>query len=77
MEFPIALEIPQKYLVRLNDLNSVTSYLWLNWMYWVLIGQIAWVGILAITIAIGPVFVRLITKIIYVIWFPAEVYFVW
>ena len=65
MEFPIALEIPSKYWVRLNDLNNVTSYLWLNWMCRVLIGQsylIAWVWILAIAIAIGPLFVRSITK---------------
>ena len=61
-EFLIALEIPLKYWVRLNDLNSVTSYLWLNWMCRVLIDQIAWVWILAIAIAIGPLFVRSITK---------------
>ena len=65
MEFPIALEIPWKYWVRLNDLNSVTSYLRLNWICRVLIGQsylIAWVWSLAIAIAIGPLFVRSITK---------------
>ena len=68
-DFPIAMEIPWKHQVRLNDLNSVTSYLWrvgrLNWMCRVLIGQsylIAWVWILAIAIAIGPLLIRPITK---------------
>ena len=59
------MEIPSKHQVRLNDFNSVTSYLWLNWMCRVLIGQsylIAWVGILAIAIAIGPLLIRPITK---------------
>ena len=28
MDFPIAMEIPAKYYNRLNDLNSVTLYLW-------------------------------------------------
>ena len=80
-DFPIAMEIPSKHQVRFNDFNSVTSYLWLNWMCRVLIGQsylIAWVWILAIAnfaIAIGPLLIRPITKIIYVIGFPAEVYF--
>ena len=43
----------------------MTSYLWLNWMCRVLIGQsylIAWVWILAIAIAIGPLLIRPITK---------------
>ena len=64
-DFPIAMEIPSKHQVRLNDFNSVTSYLWLNWMCRVLIGQsylIAWVWILAIAIAIGPLLIRPITK---------------
>ena len=59
------MEIPSKHQVRLNDFNSVTSYLWLNWMCRVLIGQsylIAWVWILAIAIAIGPLLIRPITK---------------
>ena len=38
-DFPIAMEIPSKHQVRLNDFNSVTSYLWLNWMCRVLIGH--------------------------------------
>ena len=64
-DFPIAMEIPSKHQVRFNDFNSVTSYLWLNWMCRVLIGQsylIAWVWILAIAIAIGPLLIRPITK---------------
>mgnify|MGYP003507414604 CR=1 FL=1 len=64
-DFPIAMEIPSKHQVRLNDFNSVTSYLWLNWMCRVLIGQsylIVLVWILAIAIAIGPLFLRPITK---------------
>ena len=63
------MEIPWKHQVRLNDLNSVMSYLWrvgrLNWMCRVLIGQsylIVWVRILAIAIAISPLLIRPITK---------------
>ena len=80
-DFLIAMEIPSKRQVRFNDFTSVTSYLWLNWMCRVLIGQsyylIAWVWILAIAIAIGPLLIRPITKNYLCYRISAEVYFDW